>query len=413
MKKTVVHIIGGGLAGLAAAMEVLRLGGMAIIYEASPRPGGRCRSFDDPLLGNNIDNGAHLVLSANHTVRSLIQSCGAENAWVQGSARFWFFDLDTGQSWSIHPNRGPLPWWLCIPNRRVPGVSFSGHLKLLHLLRSDIHPEGIERLVGTTLFRNFVMPVALAITNTPFSLLSWDVLRTVLLRTFAHGAQAIAPLVPRTGYGVDLIAPLARTIQRDGGQIYYESPVQQFLVSEKRITAFQIRKRVITPGPDDKIIAALPIRAAQTLLPDIPALPTSPIINAYFRLPCCVEDRFVGIIGGVCDWIQVRGSLVSASIGTAHHLVHMQAGQLLSLLWQETVQVLGLSEMKMPPARLIKERDATLMLTPAVNSQRQQTSTKWENAWLAGDWTATGLPCTLEGAALSGINAARAAMSQR
>lgn len=395
---------------MAAAMEVLRLGGMAIIYEASPCPGGRCRSFDDPLLGNNIDNGTHLVLSANHTVRSLIRSCGAENAWVQGSARFRFFDLDTGQSWAIHPNRGPVPWWLCIPSRRVPGVSFSGHLKLLHLLRTDIRPQDVECLVGATLFRNFVMPVALAITNTPFSLLSWDSLRRVLSKTFVHGAQAIAPLVPRTGYGADLIIPLACAIKKYGGQIHYESPVQQFLVSERRITAFLIRGRVITLGPNDKVIAALPVRAAQTLLPDIPALPTSPIINAYFRLPCCVEDRFVGIIGGVCDWIQVRGSLVSASIGTAHQLVHMQAGQLLSLLWQETVQILGLSGMQMPPARLIKEREATLMLTPTVNSQRQPTWTRWENVWLAGDWTATGLPCTLEGAALSGINAAHAAM---
>ena len=83
-----VHVIGGGLAGLAAAVELARTGVPAVVYEATPRPGGRCRAFHEPALDRVIDNGNHLVLSGNRNVRRYLDLIGAGDR-LAAPARPW------------------------------------------------------------------------------------------------------------------------------------------------------------------------------------------------------------------------------------------------------------------------------------------------------------------------------------
>ncbi|NKD54294.1 MULTISPECIES: hydroxysqualene dehydroxylase HpnE [unclassified Haematospirillum] len=406
-----VHIIGGGLAGLSAALEVCRNNARPIVYEATSQLGGRCRSFNDPDLGQDIDCGTHLVLSANQALRTLITQCNAQDQWIQHPARFDFFDLASNKAWCLQPNRGWFPWWLCHPGRRVAGASFLEHIRLLHLLNRSLNPEQMEHHIGHPIYTHLVQPLALAVTNTPVPVVSWNPLRDVLRKTFFRGAQAMEPLVPRTGYTRDLILPLIHTIEAQGGRFCLESPVQQVSLSGSIMTGFRARNGTLTIQESDKIILAVPARAAHRLLPNIPELPMSPIITAHFRIPEHRDHQLVGVIGGLCDWIQTKGSLVSANIGVSRMLLSISAERLLSLLWEEVKDVLSLAG-HIPPARLIKERAATLMLTQETDLLRPPTQTCWNNVWLAGDWTATGLPCTLEGAAVSGIAAAQAALSR-
>src|ERR1700744_5906735 len=116
-----IHIIGAGMAGLAAAVRLRHLGARVHVYEAAPRAGGRCRSYEDPQLGTVIDNGNHLLLSGNYSVMAYLRECGAIDRRVGPStAEFRFVDVYSGQRWSVRPGKGPLPWWIFDPKRRVP-----------------------------------------------------------------------------------------------------------------------------------------------------------------------------------------------------------------------------------------------------------------------------------------------------
>src|SRR6266702_8318078 len=95
-----IHIVGAGLAGLSAAVELSGSGHELFIYEAAPQAGGRCRSYFDSALGMNIDNGNHLLLSGNASALAYARRIGAEEQLVgPPEAAFDFYDLSSGQSW--------------------------------------------------------------------------------------------------------------------------------------------------------------------------------------------------------------------------------------------------------------------------------------------------------------------------
>ena len=130
-----IHIIGAGLAGLAAAVALLKRGARVVVHEATAYAGGRCRSYHDTALGMEIDNGNHLLLSANHAALAFLRDIGAEGrlAGPRGAA-FDFIDLATRERWTLRMNEGRLPWWIFSPRMRVPGTRAFDYLKLARLL---------------------------------------------------------------------------------------------------------------------------------------------------------------------------------------------------------------------------------------------------------------------------------------
>ncbi|MFW6027197.1 MAG: FAD-dependent oxidoreductase, partial [bacterium] len=107
-----IHIVGAGLAGLAAAVRLAGNGHEVALYEGAGQAGGRCRSFTDARLGCLIDNGNHLLMSANRAALAFLGEIGAQNSLI-GPARasYPFYDMHTGKSWRLRPNRGPVPYW--------------------------------------------------------------------------------------------------------------------------------------------------------------------------------------------------------------------------------------------------------------------------------------------------------------
>src|ERR1700756_5656103 len=135
-----VHIIGAGLAGLSAALELSARGDRVIVHEATAFVGGRCRSYHDAALGMTIDNGNHLLLSGNRAALGFLREIGAEQHLIgPPAARFDFVDLaargGTPARWTLRINDGRLPWWIFSSGRRVPGTRLIDYLKLGALLR--------------------------------------------------------------------------------------------------------------------------------------------------------------------------------------------------------------------------------------------------------------------------------------
>ena len=118
----IIHIIGAGLAGLAAAVELTTRGQMVVVHEATNFAGGRCRSYYDNSVGMTIDNGNHLLLSGNRAALSYARVIGAQDRLAgPPRAEFAFFDFATREKWTLRFNDGRIPWWIFDPRRRVPG----------------------------------------------------------------------------------------------------------------------------------------------------------------------------------------------------------------------------------------------------------------------------------------------------
>lgn len=162
-----LHVIGAGMAGLACAVTAVRNGWNVSIHDSAPRAGGRCRSYHDPLLDRVLDNGSHLMLSANTETRSLMATTGGWNKVVEvRPAVFAFHDLRDGSAFRLRPNAGPLPWWIFARSRRAPGSSAMDHLSALwRLFRAPTGSSVLDALAGP-LYDRVWHPIAEAVMNT-------------------------------------------------------------------------------------------------------------------------------------------------------------------------------------------------------------------------------------------------------
>jgi hypothetical protein len=146
---------------------------------------------------------------------------------------------------------------------------------------------------------------------------------------------------------------------------------------------------------------------AGLLVPDLSA-PTAfrAIVNVHFKLtPPKALPALTGIVNGTAEWLFAFPDRLAATISAAERFIETPREELANTVWRDIVKLTGLPA-ALPPWHIIKERRATFAATPEENAKRPEPTTRWQNLWLAGDWTATGLPATIEGAIRSGNRAA-------
>jgi hypothetical protein len=151
----------------------------------------------------------------------------------------------------------------------------------------------------------------------------------------------------------------------------------------------------------------VPAFIATAMVPGLSA-PTAfrSIVNAHFRVdPPAGAPRMIGVVNGTTEWIFALPGRVAVTVSDAGELVDAPRAEVAQTIWNEVAQVLGLSD-TLPPWQIVRERRATFAATPEENAKRPEAATRWRNLVLAGDWTATGLPATIEGAVRSGHRAA-------
>ncbi len=407
-----VHVIGGGLAGLAAAVTVAAAGEAVTLYEATGRAGGRCRSFHDRTLGAVIDNGNHLLLSGNRSARAYLDAIGAGDRLAgPAEAAFPFVDLASGTRWELRPGDGPVPWWILDPRRRVPETRAWHYLSALRLLFASRRTTVAAALGGeSVLYRRFWEPLAVAALNTPPEVAAAALLRPVLRETFARGGAHCRPLVARESLAHSFVDPALETLRRQGATVRFHARVTALEFAARHVSAMKIGEERIALGPDDRIVLAVPAHIARTLLPGL-AVPAEgeAIVNVHYRLPQAqgAGVRIIGLIGGLAEWLFLRGEIASVTISAADHVAARPASGIAADCWRDVARALGMDKATpMPPHRVIKEKRATFAATPDSLARRPDVRTAWDNLFLAGDWTATGLPATIESAIRSGHKAA-------
>ncbi|HVC57012.1 MAG TPA: hydroxysqualene dehydroxylase HpnE [Stellaceae bacterium] len=419
------HVIGAGLAGLAAAVDLAAQDCPVTLYESGAQAGGRCRSFFDAELGVRIDNGNHLLLSGNEAALGYIERIGALDTFERPQeAAIPFVDIATGERWTVRPGRGRVPWWVLRAGRRVPGTRACDYLAALRLRRA-MPDETVASVLGrdlgrdTVLFRRLWQPLAVAALNTAAEDASARLFWHVLRETLGRGAAACRPMLARSGLSESLVEPALAFLARRGGAFRTGCRLRALDVAAGRVAGLMFDGDTVALAPGDSVILAVPAAIAARLVPGL-TVPDdyAPIVNAHFRC-----DRgaiappgtawFVGVTGGVAEWVFRKREVISVTVSAADRIVDRPADALREALWQDVSLACRLPPGPPPPCRIIKERRATFRATPAQLARRPATATGWPNLHLAGDYVDTGLPATIEGAIRSGLAAAARVRQRR
>ena len=410
-----IHIIGAGLAGLAAAVELTARGERVAVHEATAAAGGRCRSYHDRSVGMTIDNGNHLLLSGNHSALSYARVIGAANRLI-GPPRpeFAFFDLQSRAEWTLRLSKGRLPWWIFDARKRVPDSRATDYLPLARLLWAprDKAVGEVIRFSGVV-YERLTRPLLLAALNIDPAVGSAALAGAVIRETMAAGGQACRPLIAREGLGATLIEPALALLARRGCPVKLGHQLHSLRFSGAVVAELDFGKDSIDLASEDAVILAVPPYAAAVLLPGLETpIEFRAIVNAHFRLePPERLPPILGVLNATTEWIFTFPGRISTTISAGDRLLDTPREALAQTIWREVASIAGLPP-ELPPWQIVRERRATFAATPEQDARRPGLRTAWSNLVLAGDWTNTGLPATIESAIRSGHRAA-AAITQR
>jgi squalene-associated FAD-dependent desaturase len=418
-----VHVIGAGLSGLSAALSLTAAGRSVIVHEAGPAAGGRCRSYFDKELGMRIDNGNHLLLSGNRSARAYIAETRAEDHFrALTEAVFPFVDVATGERWAIRPNNGRIPWWIFRANRRVPDTRLSDYWGMARIILIRGDTAVADSMRRGRLYWKLLEPMAIAALNTSSQEGLACLLGAVMRETLMRGGEACVPMLPKQGLSEALIDPAIAMLQARGAEIRFNSRIVGLTIENGLVAALEGPDGAIPVAPDGAVVLAVPPWIATGLLPELVApVAFEAILNVHFRYDAAPngplgEAGFIGLTSGTAEWVFIKPGHVSVTISAANRMVDETARSIAARAWPDVVDALGLSAARKdtPPAfRVVKERRATFAATAAQEVRRPGTKTEFAaNLALAGDWTDTGLPATIEGAIRSGRAAADFVLSR-
>ena len=404
-----VHIIGAGVAGLSTAVNLAKAGRRVHLYEAAGHAGGRCRSFDDAALGCRIDNGNHLLLSGNRAALGYLKDIGAEDSLTgPETAEFPFLDLQTNERWSVTLDAGFLLRGLFSKAGRVPGSRPADYLLPFRLAWAG-EKATVSECLGpdNALFRRFWEPIAVAVLNTSAEEGAASLLLPVIRETLGRGAAACRPLMAREGLSESFIDPALRFLRGEGFEIEMNQRLRALHMDGRRVTALDFGAKQVALGADDAVVLAVPPPAAASLVPGLETPNESrAIVNGHFRIePEVREFSFLGLVGGISQWLFVRRGVASVTVSAANDLAEDDSESIAIRMWKEVALALDLGQRPLPNHRIVKEKRATFAQTPEQLKRRRTAATDWRNLFLAGDWTDTGLPATIEGSIRSGRKA--------
>ena len=409
MTEATTHIIGAGIAGLSAAVRLVDDGHRLVVHEAARAAGGRCRSYHDQTLDLTIDNGNHLLLSGNSVACDYLGRIGSRGMLKgPGSAVFDFADLRSGERWQLRPNDGRVPWWLLDSKRRVPGTRLGEYLAVLGPLRATATASlGAVMSCSGPLYDRLWRPVLLAGLNTDPPEGSAMLAGAMLRETLGAGGKACHPLIAAGGLSACFVEPAIAHLAARNAPIRLGERLRGIEFVEDRAVSLDLGADRTPLTKDDTVILAVPPWAAQELLPGL-AAPDEfrAIVNAHFRVaPRPGQPMILGVVNGLTEWLFAYPNHVSVTISGADRLLDTPREALAAEIWREVAELAGF-EPQLPPWQIVKERRATFAATPTQDAKRPIANTRWTNVVLAGDWTQTGLPATIEGAVRSGYRAA-------
>ncbi len=360
------------------------------------------------MLDATIDNGTHVIVGANHAVTSFAATIGSSDElhWFSGGVSFR--DLGDGTTWTVARTTDALRLarrWGGSPWREGAGALRLGCASAATTIEACLAPRSV-------LAHRFWRPLARAVMNTDPEIASAGPFARVLRRTLGRGAAAMRVGIVRRSLSACFIDPALARLRQSGIAVRFGTRLRAVDHAGERITKLHFGGAQIVVRPSDRVILALAPWDLAHCLPDlVPELAASAIVNLHAVLPTSLaprEPRLLGLVGGTAEWLVVRGNVVSATVSAADHLAACDPSTIAALLWRDVARALDLTTDAPRRLRIVKDRRATPLQTPAFERHRPGVATRFRNLDLAGDWVEPGLPCTLEAAIASGRRAAMA-----
>lgn len=432
-----VVIVGGGLAGLAAAIKLVNSGAKVVILEKNSYLGGRTYSFLDSKTGDIVDNGQHVLVGAYYHTLEYLKTIGTlEFLKRQNNPHIYFYDFSKGLSRFNIPNLpAPLNLLSGLLNHKM--LPMSDRLKMLkvgmqlmfwnkqlenELLEMSV-AEWLERMKQSEVVKkSFWYPIMISALNESPEIASALLFARIIKHTFLNRTANSEILIPTIGQSELYIDSAIKFINDRKSSIVKNSYVKALIINKNEVSGVEAKEKVIAGN----IILAIPhynlLRLLQNNFINLPELSnlkllgSSPIIsiNLWFDREVMEQD-FIGVIDGNLQWIfnkrnimyETNNNYISAVISNARSLIDQSKNEIIKIALRELMDIFP----KVKSAELLhyvvlKERRATFSASNVSEKYRPLQQTSIKNLYICGDWTNTGLPATIEGAIKSGFNCA-------
>jgi zeta-carotene desaturase len=432
---TRIAILGGGLAGLAAAVALAETGCKVELVEARPLLGGRATSFVDAETQDPVDNCQHVAMGCCTNLADFCQRVGIADL-VREEPVLYFQD-EKGRISPMGASSLPPPFHLAPSFLRARFLSFSDKLRIAYgmwrLLRQPTVSPEIS--FGAWLDQNgqnqstkdrywgLVLTSAL---NDSLENIAYVYARQVFLEGFLASAKAGVVQLPQVPLADFYGRRLEAWLRAHAVDIQTNTAATELLVEGNRITGSRLKSGALVTADD--YILAVPYHRVSDLLPakviekdatlkHLDRWTHSPITSVHFWFDREVmELPHLVPVGRTVQWLfrrddpasrEVDGQYVQAVISAARMFQNLRREQIYSTVLEDVHAILPRSQQAtVRHYRVVTEKAATYAMTPDLDRHRPGQSTILDNLWLAGDYTQTGWPATMEGAVRSGYLAA-------
>jgi hydroxysqualene dehydroxylase len=420
MKKIVV--IGGGFAGLSSASFLSNSGRKVELLEASPKLGGRAYSFIDNETAAVIDNGQHILMGCYYETLNFLKLIGSENKLSKQSHLSVNF---VKQHFELCPLLVPgslYPFNLLSAVLNYSAISFYEKVLFIKFFaKIYLYSEkDLKKLTvlewlllekqTANLIKSFWEILAVSALNADIKKASALIFATVLKRIFFRGNAASTIILPSLGLSETYCDDALNFINRNNGNISLSESVIKLTFQDNVIKEIITSKRVITDF--DYVISALPLFALKKVINGNDFLPGfeleySSILSVHlFLKENRYEDTFYGLIDSPVQWVFNKRSHLTVVISNADKFIDSSKEEIIELVLTELKKYILLEISDIKAYRIIKEKKASFIPSNIILDKRPGAYTPYKNFFLAGDWTNTGLPATIESAVKSGRTAA-------
>ena len=425
--RNTVCVVGGGIAGLSAAVFLAEKGFKVTLVEASPKLGGRTYSFFDKKFGGVIDNGQHILASWYNDTFKLLKTIGSlDKLSFQKQLNVEFADIE-GTRYSLKASNLPPPLHLAGGIMGYKALNLSDKLSLIKLVNgikkskwtdselSGINTDKFFEKTNQThgVIQKFWEPFIVAVFNARPERTSALLFSQMIKRGFIDkgGSELVLP----NGFLNEIFSEPAREyLNTKNSIVHVNKAANEFCIKDNKVTSAIFKDNTVFES--DYFVCAVPFFDMPRLFANNYdelfekrfKLEYSPIVNIHLKFSSHISEiigsRFIGLLGTVSQWVfKVKEDQLCVVISAAEKTAEKTKEDITELAIKELKECIPLlSGINVVSTRVLKEMRATIVPDADSLNNRPQNRTKIQNLLLAGDWTDTGLPSTIEGAVKSG-----------